>query len=176
MNSAEFKPVFSIPSFLLSLTDKRKNEKDNNEINFSVDTEFDHEDNKRAFREYEANHGMRIVLPMDRELLDRLLGIVASGTSGAEFQLAFGVKDEQALRQKALTAAVEVAKLNAATLAAAAGVTLGKIVKIEYGWAEFRVSSETYSVRETTSEIAAPDLSPSGVTAAESVTVDWEIS
>ena len=39
MDSSEFKPVFSIPSFLLSVTDKRKNEKDNKEINFSVDAE-----------------------------------------------------------------------------------------------------------------------------------------
>lgn len=39
MDSAEFKPVFSIPSFLLSLSDKRKDIKGTKNINFSVETE-----------------------------------------------------------------------------------------------------------------------------------------
>jgi asparagine synthetase B (glutamine-hydrolysing) len=39
MDSAEFKPLFSIPSFLLSVTDKRKDEKDNKEIKFSASAE-----------------------------------------------------------------------------------------------------------------------------------------
>lgn len=40
MTSAEFKPVFSIPSFLLSVTDKRNDKSmDNQEIRFSADSE-----------------------------------------------------------------------------------------------------------------------------------------
>jgi asparagine synthetase B (glutamine-hydrolysing) len=94
MDSAEFKPVFSIPSFLLSVTDKRKDSKDNQEIVFS------------AFAE-----NMRISLscsnvnpsPMIRELGDKCIILLGSPVVGDRIDLEKAinlVSDETNLPEK----------------------------------------------------------------------------
>ena len=87
-----------------------------------------------------ARHGEIYLPPSLRPVAVDFCASMAQGEEGAKISLAFSVRDKDALRKEVLTRAVEVAKENAATLASAAGVTLGKLMQMDYGWSEVRIS------------------------------------
>jgi uncharacterized protein YggE len=146
---------------------------------FSVRVDTQYEEGKRIFDGYVASHRMKIELPVDKTLLASVLHLVAHGHSGAEISLTFSVKDKDALRKRVLTQAVQAAKENAQILATAAGVNLGKLIQMDYGWAEVRIYD-----REASMVCAAPveppqsqaDIEPEDVTAEDSVTLVYEIA
>jgi len=82
---------------------------------------------------------MKIELPVSKELLNRTLRHIAHDHSGAQINLTFSVKDKESLRQRVLEEAVRTAKSHAGILASAAGIRLGKLQQIDYGWAEVRI-------------------------------------
>lgn len=143
--------------------------------NFSVKVEQRYEKKQYVFDGYLASHRLEIELPVDKDMLNRVLGTVAQGHSGAEIQIYFSVKDTQCLRLQALAEAVREAKLNAESLAQAAGVKLVKLRSMEHGWNEVRVSWPTYGFTcESVAEYAV-DLDPKDVSVSESVTLVYEI-
>jgi len=95
-----------------------------------------------VFEGYAASHSLQIELPVDKEMLNRVLGVISQGRSGAEIQIHFAVKDTEDLRQRALAEAVRVARLSADTLAQAAGVKLGRLQSMAHGRDEIRVSGQ----------------------------------
>jgi hypothetical protein len=115
---------------------------------------------------------------MDKGQLNQILGAVGQGESEPSIAISFEVADTAALRQQALQNAVNEAKHNAETLAAAAGVTLQAIRSIEYGWTEVQLSVARYMLPQAAhaGTARAPDLEPQDVEAAESVTITWEIA
>ena len=106
---------------------------------FNVRVKTQYQDGQHIFAGYAASHNMRIELPLDKTLLNEVLKSVAQGHSGAEIRLSFSIKDADLLRKRVLAQAVQVARENAETLAAAAGVKLGQLVQMDYGWAEVRI-------------------------------------
>ncbi len=54
---------------------------------------------------YEASHRVRVELPFDKELLDRVLGQVARSASEAAVTVSFDVSDRDTLRRRAMRAA-----------------------------------------------------------------------
>ena len=81
------------------------------------------------------------------------------------------------MRKKVLTQAVKTAKENAETLASAAGVNLGKLVRMHYGWAEVHIYD-----REASMVCEGPvmpdldaDIEPEDVRAEDNVTLVYEI-
>jgi uncharacterized protein YggE len=144
---------------------------------FNVRVNTQYKDGQHFFAGYSASHRMHIELPMDKELLNQVLRQIASGHSGAEVSLSFSVRDKDALRRKVLTQAVQTAKENAETLASAAGVKLGKLVQVDYGWAEVQIYH-----RELSMACAGPppsgfdaDIEPEDVRAEDNVTLVYEI-
>ncbi len=79
--------------------------------------------------------------------------------------------------RRVLADAVGQSKQNAETLARAASVELGDILRIEYGWTEIRFSERamTYEVGEAGGQAAMPDIEPAEIEAGDSVTVVWAI-
>jgi uncharacterized protein YggE len=55
---------------------------------------------------YEASDRVRVELSFDKELLDRVLGQVARSASEAAVTVSFDVSDRDALRRRAMRAAV----------------------------------------------------------------------
>ncbi len=141
---------------------------------FGVETKYRIVKRQNIFDHYEASHGLAVHLPMDRELLNRVLVAAAQSASQPEFRLSFRVKDEVPLRQQALQQAVAAAKQNAEILARSAGVSLGSLLRIEYGWNEVRIESEaSYRLCDPS---AGPDITPSDISAQESVALVWEMA
>jgi uncharacterized protein YggE len=146
---------------------------------FSVRVDTQYKDGQHLFVGYVASHRLQVEMPLDKSLLNKVLSHVAQGHSGAEIRLAFSVKDRDTLRKKVLTRAVHVAKGNAETLAKAAGVTLGKLVQIDYGWAEVRIyDREASMLCEGPEAMLAFDaeIEPEDVAAEDSVTLVFEIT
>jgi uncharacterized protein YggE len=146
---------------------------------FSVRVETQYKDGQHMFAGYIASHRLQIEIPMDKTLLNTVLRHIAQGHSGAEIRLEFSVEDRDALRKKVLAQAVQAAKENAETLAKAAGVTLGKLIQMDYGWAEVRIYD-----REASMFCGGPDamlaydaeIEPEDVAAEDSVTLAFEIT
>lgn len=117
---------------------------------------------------------------MDKKLLNRVLRHVAQGHSGAEIRLTFSVKDKDGLRKRVLAEAVRTAKENAEALAAAAGMTLGKLQQIDYGWAEVRIYDREASMLCEGPSPAPPayeaDIEPEDVVAEDKVTLVYEMA
>jgi len=145
---------------------------------FSVRVDTKYEDGRHIFVGYIASHELEIDIPMDKDLLNKVLRQVAQGHSGAQIRLAFTVRDKDALRKKALTQAVQTARENAETLVAAAGVKLGKLEHIDYGWAEVHVYDRQASMlceRMAAGPAYDADIQPEDVAAVDNVTLVFEI-
>ena len=82
------------------------------------------------------------------------------------------------MRRRVLADAVRVAKANALVLADAAGVQLGPLQHIEYGWAEIRIEEAKAGVlceSAAPSSNYDPDIEPEDVTADDTVTLVYAI-
>jgi uncharacterized protein len=104
---------------------------------FNIEENWEYLEKVRVFKGYTASHRLKIELGTDKELLNQVLLRIAQGQSHPEVNFFFSVKDKDALRKRAMALAVEDAKSSAVVLAASAGIRLGNIETIEYGWTEF---------------------------------------
>ncbi len=146
---------------------------------FSVRVDSHYKDGQRRLVGYCATHNLHIDVPADKDVLNRVLRQIAKGQSGAEIRLSFSVKDKDGLRQKVIANAVHTAKANAQILASAAGIKLGNLQQVDYGWAEVRISDYNASMICESME-AAPsemnaDIDPEDVEAEDNVTLIYEI-
>lgn len=136
-------------------------------------------ENGRSWHDgYTARHHIRVETPFSQENINRVLSTVGSGVSGTQIALSFTVNDKDAVRKLVLEDAVRKAKTNAETLAAAAGVRLGALVQMEYGWLEVRYSTGEYDCCCESGESydpAPPNIDPEDVKAEDSVTLIYEI-
>ena len=69
------------------------------------------------------------------------------------------------------------AKDNAQTLSQSAGVQLGEILRIDYGWTEVRFEERVMSYDSAEMPTSPmPDIEPAEMTASDNVTVVWKIA
>lgn len=144
--------------------------------NYSISTDYEYDDKKkeRVFTGYKVNHSLRLELPFDKEQTGRIIDMLSLSKSRAEMNISFDLKDKQALQKELLETAVELAKRNAEIIARSAGITLGPIRSIEYGWSEVRLEgSLCFEAREFPNALA--DIEPEDLTAQDSVTITWDI-
>jgi uncharacterized protein len=94
--------------------------------------------------------------------------------SQAELRISYDMKDKVSLHREILEKAVLEALNNAEILVKSAGVKLGSIVNIEYGWTEIRFQeSLSYSANMVCESMA--DIEPEDIQGQDSVTITWEI-
>ena len=127
----------------------------------ALDEEWDPKRQKRLFQGYAGG----------------VLDAIADAAPGVELRVSFELADSDAFRQRLLAAAVGAARRNAATIAGAAGVSLGPIAGIEYGWTELHVASPlVYESRAMRGAMTPTSFEPEAVEGEESVTVSWTIA
>ncbi len=100
---------------------------------FGIQPRYEFHEGKQTFKGYDARQHLHITIPFDKERLGLVLGVLAHSESQAEFQLTFGLKDDQQQRNEALEEAVLQAREDASILARAAGTRLGALKEIRYG-------------------------------------------
>jgi uncharacterized protein len=134
------------------------------------------EEEEYLFLGFEAEHDLHLEMPLEQDQLNRTLMQLAQSASGATFSIYFAVKDQDILRKQVLADAVVKAKENAQTLAQSAGVQLGEILRIDYGWTEVRFEERVMSYDAAEMPCAPmPDIEPAEMTASDNVTVVWKI-
>ena len=144
---------------------------------FNIRVETKYAQGRHVFVGYRGSHRLHVELPTDKDLLNKILGKIVKARSGAEISIAFSIKDKESLKKETLQDAVRVAETNARTLADAAGLKLGKLQQLDYGWTEVRIHEyETNMVcAPTMMDEYSIDIEPEDVFAEDNVTLVYEI-
>ncbi len=146
---------------------------------FGTDADYQwlEEQQQRVFRGYVVTHGLRLELARTVDA-GAVLDAIAREAPGVEVQVSFELGDRQGFRQRLLAAAVGAARQNAATIAEAAGLRLGAVVGIEYGWTELRFASPLQVEAAALMSRAAPATSfePEEVRSEETVMISYAIA
>ena len=143
--------------------------------NYRIQTKSRYENGRSWLDGYTGSHDVRVEAPFNQENVNRVLTVVGKGTSGAQISLSFTIKDADAVRKLVLEEAVRKAKSNAEILSSAAGVRLGALDQIDYGWLEVRFSTRDYECGGQPMEIG-PDIEPEDIRAEDTVTLVYEIA
>ncbi len=150
---------------------------------FNINTDYEsYKDTKgnwkQKFNGYKCTHRLKLEFDFDMERLTDTLSAIASSGANPEFEINFSVKDKNAVSDQLLQNAVKNASEKAAVLAAAAGLSLGAIQRIDYSWGELRFYSDTKMIEPLYYESkAAPamDIEPEDIKVNDTVTVVWSI-
>ncbi len=142
---------------------------------FQIQNQTDYVKNRHVHVGYRCIHEVGARLPMNLELLGNFIANVATANTECDVNLTFEVTDAEALKKDVLAAAVRNAKDRAETIATAAGLHLGSIQNIEYGYTSVRISSNSSRFSKVVAS-AAPSFEPDNIQAEDTVTITWEIS
>ena len=150
--------------------------------NFIIETRYDsYKENgvyKNRFAGYSYTHELVVEFESDNERLGGILSALARSSAKPEFNFGFFVKDVEKVKNELLGKAVTDSAAKAKALTAAAGVTLGEIVKIDYSWGRIDVD---FGYKDFAVPCGAElsecqlDITPENVEMSDTVTVVWEI-
>jgi len=134
------------------------------------------------FKGYSCTHELKLKFDFDMKRLGETINAISACGSKPKFQIAFSVKDKDAVSAELLENAVNNAKDKAAVLAKAADVQLGTIKRIDYSWGELRLFSETqfdynsdYDSKMICCEATPMEIEPEEFQVTDSITVIWTI-
>lgn len=147
------------------------------QFNVTTASEWDQDTRKNIDLGFVANQSVFAVLPWDKKHVGRFLTAVIQSGAMPRISLKFLVSNTEEMRQAVIADAVANAKKRAEVIAASAGVKLGFIQTIDYGYSEIRVSSDASDLAESgvCRSMAAPDIEPDEVKCSDTVTVTWLI-
>lgn len=142
-----------------------------------IESEYDSQARKRFEIGFIARQSVFVVLPWEKQSVGEFLSAIIQCGAEPRIMLTFVVSDAEGLRQEVIANAVENAKRRAEIIASAAGIKLGPIQHIHYGYSEIRVTSEPNELREAFSRnsAASPDIDPDDVESDDTVTITWLI-
>lgn len=152
--------------------------------NFNINTSYEsYQDEKkqykRRFAGYICTQDVRLEFAFDTEILAKVLTEVSKADADPTMNVAFTVKDQEAVREELLVNATQNARQKADVLAKAAGVKLGSLVTIDYNWAELTMYSTTQYAQESRHMMlseSAPEFNPEDIESSDTVTFIWEIA
>ena len=135
-------------------------EEDLKTIHFSVDAEYEGYSDKNGnwkqrFKGYRFEQSLKIEFPSDNERLGKVLYALAKSGVKTEFRIQYTVADLEKCRNDLLGKAVADAKEKAAVLAAASGVKLGDISRIDYSFGNADICSEPVMLRSMAMDCSA---------------------
>ena len=152
---------------------------------FNINTKYEsYKDSKgdwkQKFAGYSCSHDLKLEFDLDMKRFGETLGAISASTTSPQFQIAFSVKDKNAVQKELLERAVSNAADKAAILAKASGVTLGAIRHIDYSWSEVRLYSHTTTTFNKmalmeSKESFSMDIEPEDIEVNDTVTVMWDI-
>ena len=151
-----------------------------------VGTEYESERDKNGsyrqiFAGYCVRHRMKLEFPLDTAYLARVLGAIAACIAEPELEVRFTVKDSEAAGAALLESACANARARAELLARASGVSLARLLSIDYSWGELHLYSPTRYETEDSCMVkacAAPTgiaIEPDDIDVSDTVTFVWEL-
>ena len=145
---------------------------------FNVTMNHGYENGQRYFIGYKAWHGLFLEIPFSQTALNTALNTIAHGNSNSSVSIAFSCSDKELLKKMVLEDAVHKARQNAEIMAAAAGVVLGELLTMDYGWNEVRFYSDVTDICCSGPDDPcppSPDIEPDDIKAGDRVTLVYEI-
>ena len=152
--------------------------------NFNIRTHYENykdADNnyKNKFAGYICEQGLKLEFDLDTKMLSKVLGVISETSVNPILSINFSIKDSNAVGIELLERATVNARQKAEILAKASGVTLGKILTIDYNWSELLFSSvtrfELQNQAMTSASRFVPDIEPEDIESSDTVTFVWEI-
>ena len=154
-------------------------------LDFAVDAEYESVQDekgrwKQEFKGYRFRQSLKLEFPTDNALLGRTLAALAAAPVDPEFHLSYGLIDREAAKTALIEAAVKDARRKAEALAAAAGVELGPLLRMDYALAEPRLETAPMAKAMLRSsndgaESFAMDIVPEDIRAEDTVTITWKL-
>ncbi len=153
---------------------------------FDVSPNFEHESDeknnyRRVFKGYNVTHELKVDMGFESVLISKTIGAIADCLANPELDIVFTIKDTDAIKEELLRIATVNAKAKAEILAHYSGVNLGKLLTIDYNWADIRFDSNTVynmenSVMPMVSMARNIEVEPEDIEVRDNVTFVWEIS
>lgn len=145
---------------------------------FRVDTKYEYFRNsdKKKFLGYSFSHEMSLTFDMDAILLNQILSALSKLGLDAEFNISYLVKDSNEVKKELLATAVADAKEKAKVLSAAANVSLGEIISVDYHWEDFVFRTGNLARCIMSDSKYSLDIEPKDITVEDTVVVVWAIS
>ena len=154
---------------------------------FHVDTRFETVSDKKGiyrqkFAGYTCVYRLKLSFDFDNALLVRVLSAFSECGAAPELNIAFTVKNPDAVREELLAGTAENARAKAETLCRASGTKLGQLVRIDYNWVGLEIASRTsFRVEDriqplmAASSSAAPEITPEDIRLHDTAVFEWEI-
>jgi uncharacterized protein len=150
---------------------------------FSIrkDTAWKKKTEQYEFNGFRASHSLELELPLDKQVINSLLGQITKKLDSLDFNIAFGVKDATSHQQQLILQAIAKARENATLIAGATGVALKEILHIDYSFRELIIRSDRYNYAVQEADMlmdaspATPDFEPDDIDVAETITITWKI-
>ncbi|MBE6753749.1 MAG: DUF541 domain-containing protein [Ruminococcaceae bacterium] len=155
---------------------------------FNVNTEYEyvHDDtgrNRREFVGYMCMHVVMLRFPMDTERLAKAIAAITGSGVQPMLNIAFTVKDGEAVRDRLLCDAAANARSKAEILCRAAGTELGELVSINYHWEDRGMYSPTaYGMADeccaggvAKTALRAVNIAPQDIEMSDTAVFVWEI-
>lgn len=154
-------------------------------VDFDVQAIYENEEYKdgnskryqKIFVGFECRHDLKLTFDFNNDKLNAAVDTIAACLAQPKISIAFTIKDLDAFNDKILKSAAKDAKRKAKILCAASGVTLGKLIRIDYSWDEINIHHENVLC----DSLAAPskkssfDFQPDDIKASDTVDFLWEI-
>lgn len=139
-----------IQEFQKVIVDFGFDNKDLKASNIYTSEDYDYLRNKKEFLGYKFVCQLELGFDLDTDKLEKLLNEVGKTPLKPFISLHFSVKDEEAVKDKLLGSAAQMARNKAEILCSALGAKLGTIKRISYNWDEIDIESETrFSLHKT---------------------------
>lgn len=154
---------------------------------FHVGTEYENERDKNGnyrqkFAGYCVRHRLKAEFPLDTAYLSKILSAISSCIAEPELDIRFTVKDSDTVNAALLESACINARANAEILAKASGVSLCRLLSVNYSFGELQLYSPTRYETENSCMMkacAVPSsiaIEPDDIDISDSVTFVWEIA
>ena len=158
-------------------------------LSFRVDTEYESYQDKKdkswkqRFIGYKAVHTLKIEFPTEKEVLGKVLYMIARLSGKPEFHVEYTVQDVAKAKNDLLREAVRDSRNKAEILTEAAGVQLGEILSIDYSWEQIdfvtrpmsRLAEPEMAYDSAMEECYDMDVEPDDISVEDTVTVVWSI-
>ena len=137
---------------------------------------------QKQFDGYVCTHRLKVEFDFAPDLLGKALSTISASLADPQLDVAFTVKDKDAVNEELLSNAAKNAKKKAEVLCSASGAALGKLITIDYNWSDINIFSKVDLRMEDTCEMALPtailppiDIQPNDINVSDTATFVWEI-
>lgn len=134
-----------------------------------------------VFVGYNCTQNLSISFDFDKQLIGRVLGAIASCNASPSFSISFKIKNPDEVKEAVLKDAVENAKEKAKIICDASGMTLRRVVSINYNFSKTEyLSRSNYTMALKAAAVRAEDsidtsFNPEDIKVSDEVTIVWEI-